>query len=122
MNSGSGRSRAWFAAAGAVCAALGVALSAYAAHGAEGPAQARLQAAALFAFGHGVALAALGARRRGSPASLGLGLLLAGVVLFSGSLAGAALAGWPTRAAPWGGSLAMLGWLLLAADFLRRRD
>ena len=55
------------AAAGAVLAALSVALSAYAAHVADPAAQSRLQMAALFAFGHGIALAALApraARRR----------------------------------------------------------
>ncbi|WP_058834261.1 DUF423 domain-containing protein [Luteimonas abyssi] len=111
---------AWLAAAGAVCAALGVGLSAYAAHAVDGPAQARLSLAALFAFGHGVALAALGARRRHTLAQVALCMLLLGMLLFSGSLAGAVLAGWGTRAAPWGGMLMMLGWLVLAFDFLRR--
>lgn len=112
--------RAPLAAIGALCAGLGVALSAYAAHGATGEAQARLQLAALFAFGHGVALAALGAQRRRALAQAALVALLVGMLLFAGSLAGAALAGWPTRAAPFGGGLMMLGWLLLAVDFLRR--
>ena len=44
---------------------------------------------------------------------------VAGMLLFSGSLAGAALVGWPTALAPLGGSLMILGWLLLACDLLR---
>ena len=47
-------------ASGAVMAAIAVALSAYVAHVVDPAAQARLQPAALFAFGHGIALAALG--------------------------------------------------------------
>ena len=37
-----------------------------------------------------------------------------------GILAGAALAGWPTRLAPFGGGLMMLGWLLHAIGQWRR--
>lgn len=106
-------------AAGALCAGAAVALGAYASHGAEGQAASWLQTAALFAFGHGVALALLAP----TPARLlrlaAAGLLLAGMLLFSGSLVAAALLGWPTALAPFGGSLMMLGWLLLAADLVR---
>lgn len=108
------------AAAGALCAAISVAAAAYASHGLDGDAQSRLMLAAVFAFGHGVALVALGRQVLRRVAIIALALLLAGVLLFSGSLAGAALAGWPTRAAPVGGMLMMLGWLLLAVDSLRR--
>ena len=52
----------WLAATGAVLAALAVALAAYAAHAASADAQSRLQLAAVFAFGHGIALAALAPR------------------------------------------------------------
>ncbi|TWH04168.1 hypothetical protein L613_007400000040 [Pseudoxanthomonas taiwanensis J19] len=38
-----------------------------------------------------------------------------------GSLAGGALAGWPTRLAPAGGTLMMLGWLGWAVSALRGR-
>ncbi|MBN8211390.1 MAG: DUF423 domain-containing protein [Xanthomonadales bacterium] len=107
-------------AVGAVLAGAGVALSAYAAHGAEGTARANLQSAALFALVHGVALAALS---RQTPHRLGtaaLSMLLIGVLLFSGSLVAAHFFGAPTRLAPAGGSLLILGWLLYAADAFRR--
>lgn len=97
-----------------------MALSAYAAHGAEGAARANLQSAALFALLHGVALAALS---RQTPHRLGtaaLTMLLIGVLLFSGSLAAAHFFSAPTRLAPAGGSLLILGWLLYAADAFRR--
>lgn len=103
-----------------VLCAVGVGLGAYASHAGEGADRARLGLAALFAFGHGLALIALetGARpsRMGAVARASL---LAGVLLFSGSLAIAALAGWQPQLAPAGGSLLILGWLLVAADRLR---
>ncbi len=107
-------------AVGAVLAGAGVALSAYAAHAADGVARANLQSAALFALVHGVALAALS---RQTPHRLGtaaLSMLLIGVLLFSGSLVAAHFFGAPTRLAPAGGSLLILGWLLYAAGAFRR--
>ena len=108
------------AAAGAVLAALSVALSAYAAHVADPTAQSRLQMAALFAFGHGIALAALapGAARR--LARIALVALLIGVLLFAGGLASAYFFGTTTRMLPFGGSLMILAWLVYAADAARR--
>src|SRR5690606_37731398 len=88
------------AAAGAVVAGLAVALAAYASHGAQGQAASWLQTAALFGFGHGVALAVLAPAAAGTARITALILLLAGMVLFSGSLVGAALLGWPTALAP----------------------
>ncbi|WP_407352300.1 DUF423 domain-containing protein [Luteimonas sp. R10] len=105
---------------GAACAAAAVALSAYAVHGAEGEAQMRLQTAAMYAFGHGVALAVLATTVSRRTGRLALAILLLGMLLFCGSLAGNALLGWPTAAAPFGGVLLIAGWLLLAIDFLRR--
>ncbi len=107
-------------AAGAVFAAAGVALSAYAAHGADAAARANLQSAALFALLHGVALTALPrqtARRSGLIALMALAL---GTLLFSGSLIAAHFFGLPTRLAPAGGMLLIGGWLLYAADAFRR--
>lgn|SRR5690606_2110142 len=106
-------------AAGALCAGAGVGLAAYASHGATGQAAAWLQTAALFAFGHGVALALLGGLPARALRLAAVGVLLVGMLLFSGSLAGAALLGWPTSLAPFGGGLMMLGWVLLAADLAR---
>ncbi|KAF1686273.1 hypothetical protein B1992_08585 [Pseudoxanthomonas broegbernensis] len=120
VNAG-GTGQGWAGAAGGVLAALAIGLSAYAAHGIDDAhARAGVQTASLYAFGHGVALAALAraaVRRLGAAA---LAVLLLGTVLFCGSVAGGALLGWPTRLAPVGGSLMMLGWLLWAADAVRR--
>jgi uncharacterized membrane protein YgdD (TMEM256/DUF423 family) len=109
----------WLAASGAVLASSAVALAAYAAHAAAPEDRMRLFMAAAFAFGHGAALAALAADM---PRRLGRGALvalLAGTLLFAGSLVGAALAGLPTRLAPAGGLLLMAGWLALAIDRAR---
>jgi len=103
-----------FAAIGAVFAALAVAGAAYASHGLSGEAQARLSIAAAFAFGHGVALLALLHRCQSWLQRLGLLALVLGVLLFSGSLAGAALFHGTTQFAPLGGSLLILAWLYLA--------
>ena len=116
---GSGRSRTVLAALGALCAGVAVAMAAYASHGVEGTAQSWLQTAALFGFGHGLALAVLAPQSGRRLRLAALLLMFIGMVLFSGSLAGAALMGWPTAAAPLGGSLMILGWLVLAADLLR---
>ncbi len=109
------------ALSGALLAAASVGLSAYASHGAaDSQAQSNLQTAALFAFGHGLALAALAAgtaRRMGKGA---LSLLLLGTLFFSGSLVGGALWGVSTRLAPAGGVTLMLGWVLWAVDAVRR--
>ncbi|CTP88134.1 hypothetical protein A6R71_10055 [Xanthomonas translucens pv. arrhenatheri] len=119
------RKRSWLACAGGLLAATAIGLSAYASHGVSEPlAQSHLQTAALYAFGHGLALAALArsSERLLARAALALLLLgtLLGTLLFSGSLAGNALAQWPTRLAPVGGTTLMLGWLLYALDALRR--
>ncbi|KGQ19689.1 Membrane protein [Lysobacter dokdonensis DS-58] len=106
---------------GALFAACAVALSAYAMHATLQPhAREQLIIATCFAFGHGVALAALarhGAHWVGATALLAL---LASVVLFAGSLVGAAVAGWPTTFAPLGGMIAIAGWILFALHCLRR--
>lgn len=103
-----------FAAVGAVVAALAVAGAAYASHGLSGEAQARLSIAAAFAFGHGVALLALLHLCQSRLQRLGMLALVLGVLLFSGSLAAAALFHGTTRFAPLGGGLLILAWLYLA--------
>lgn len=106
---------------GGLLAAVAIGLAAYAAHGAADPqVQSRLQTAALYAFGHGAALAALGAMAERMLAKLALCLLLVGTLLFSGSLVGGALWHWPTRLAPVGGVTMMAGWVLFAFNALRR--
>lgn len=115
------RKPSFLALSGGLLAAAAVGLAAYASHGvADAQAQSHLQSAALFAFGHGVALAALAAgtaRRMGKAA---LCLLLLGTLLFSGSLVAGALGGLSTRLAPAGGISLMLGWVLWALDAVRR--
>lgn len=101
-------------AAGALLAAAAVALSAYAAHASDGASQARLQQAALMAFGHGIALAALGMQAARRIADWLLAAMLLGVLLFSGSLVLSHLLGWPTRLAPLGGGLMIVSWVGLA--------
>ncbi|SHE28117.1 Protein of unknown function [Thermomonas hydrothermalis] len=113
------RWRRVLAAAGSLLAALAVAVSAYAMHAAHPAARERLLLAAAFAVVHGVALSSLAPWE---PRLLGLWaltMLLAGVLLFAGSLTAAALLGAPTVLAPVGGSLLILGWLLHGADRLR---
>ncbi len=107
-------------AAGAALAAAGVALSAYAAHGADGEAMARLQMAALFGFGHGVALAALAPQATRPLSRLALAAMLLGVLTFSGSMVMAHFLATPTLLIPYGGSLMILAWLLFATTALRR--
>jgi len=107
-------------ALGALLAACGVALSAYAAHGVEDVARANLQTAALFALLHGIALAALPRSVSRRIGLLALATLALGTLLFSGSLFAHHALGWPTRLAPTGGTLLIAGWLLYAIDALRR--
>ncbi len=113
--------RFWLASSGSVLAGLSVALAAYAAHASLGDkAQGNLQQAALFAFGHGVALAALAPLAVRRLAWLGLLSIAIGTLLFSGSLVLGALFGISTGAAPFGGMLMISGWLLHAIGQWRR--
>jgi uncharacterized membrane protein YgdD (TMEM256/DUF423 family) len=107
------------AAIGALLAAGAVALAAYAAHGAEGLAQARLQTAAAFAFGHGLALAALAGHAERLLDRTALYLLLAGTVLFCGGVVAGTLFGTGSVVAPLGGGLLIAGWLLRAVGAVR---
>ncbi|MCY7355770.1 MAG: DUF423 domain-containing protein [Lysobacter sp.] len=111
--------RSWLAANGALCAAAAVALSAYAAHGFEGVALSRLHTAAVFAFGHGVALAVLAPVATNTLGRIALAMLYLGVLLFSGSLVFNVVAGWPTSLAPFGGTLLIAGWVVWAIDAMR---
>lgn len=108
-----------FAAFGALACGAAVGLSAIAMHGHDGHGRLQLALAAALAFGHGLALAAI-APRDSRLATLARWGFAVGIIAFSGSLAGAALHGWPTTLAPAGGIALMLGWAILAADFLRR--
>lgn len=115
------RKPSFLASCGGLLAAAAIGLSAYASHGISDPqAQSNLNTAALYLFGHGAVLAILGPASLNSLGRSALYVLLLGVLLFSGSLAGGVLAGWSTRLAPAGGMSLMGGWVLLAIAALRR--
>lgn len=107
------------ACAGAALAAASIGLAAYGAHGSLPGDRGILQLAALFALGHGIAVAALARQATSRLAMLALAALLAGALLFSGSLAAAQLLGTSTGLAPAGGLLLIAGWLLHAVDAAR---
>ncbi len=107
-------------AGGALCCAAAVALAAYSSHGLQGEHAHRGALAAAFAFAHGLALVALARHADSRVRLLGLVMLAGGIVLFSGTLAVAAIAGTSTALAPAGGVLLMLGWTTVAAGLLRR--
>lgn len=104
---------------GGLACAVAVGLAAWASHGLGGEAARLIGLAAVFSFGHGLALLVLapGARR---PREAGLWLLALGLLLFAGTLVTTVLFGNPTRLAPLGGWLLMAGWLIIAFDALRR--
>lgn len=108
------------AAFGALACGVSVGLGAYASHGLDGDAARRVGLAALFAFGHGLALLLLAPAAHTRLRTAGLSGLALGVALFSGSLLAAVFLSAPTALAPTGGVLLMLGWLAVAADALRR--
>ena len=115
------RAPSFLAFCGGLLAAAAIGLSAYASHGvSDALAQSHINTAALYAFGHGIALAILGGSQPRLLGRVALYLLLLGTVLFSGSLVAGALWQWPTRLAPAGGSTLMLGWLVWALSALRR--
>ncbi len=106
---------------GALLAAAAVGLSAYASHGIADPlAQSHVNTAALYAFGHGVALAVLGPGQHNRVGKLALYVLLLGTLLFSGSLVAGALWQLRTGLAPVGGTALMAGWLVYGLNALRR--
>ena len=106
---------------GGLLAATAVGLSAYASHGIADPqAQSHVTTAALYAFGHGVALAVLGPTQQNTLGRLALYVLLIGTLLFSGSLVAGALWKPSTQLAPIGGPALMVGWLAYGLNALRR--
>jgi uncharacterized membrane protein YgdD (TMEM256/DUF423 family) len=109
------------AALGAVACAAAVGLGAYASHGLAGGDAQRVGLAALFLFGHGLALFVLATPAASRLRLVALSALALGLLLFAGSLLAAVFAGAPTALAPAGGVLMMLAWLTLAADALRPR-
>jgi uncharacterized membrane protein YgdD (TMEM256/DUF423 family) len=119
MSGGTTWPRRALAAGGALGCAAAIALAAAAMHGLHDAAAQRAALAAGFLFAHGLALLLL-APGASAWRLAGLGVLALGLLLFAGSLAGAAFFALPTVAAPFGGLLLMLAWLIIAADALRR--
>ena len=116
--------RSWLVAAG-LCGAAGVALGAAAAHAPLSD-PALLERAAEFMLIHAPALSAcawLADRRGGTLPHLSGLAFLAGLVLFSGTLAlrGRGV-GVPAGPAPAGGFALIAGWLLLAGSAFPRRS
>lgn len=114
--------------AGAIGALFGLAATALAAVGSHALAPGlddddlrRLVLGVAFLFVNALALLVVGAiaRRGGHGLMLAVAaaLLVLGTLLFSGSLLGRVLFGWPTALAPFGGFALMLGWLALASWF-----
>ncbi len=113
------RSMRVLAGIGALACGVAIGVSAYAMHGAlAAKDHERLVIAAVFLFAHGLSLAALAPGTRSRLRQAGLLILMIGTILFAGSLVLAAWLGIAPTLAPFGGSLLMLGWLLIGGDFL----
>ncbi len=124
----------WYLFLGAVNGFLAVAAGAFAAHGLQGQIEERalqaFQTGAEYQGLHALALLAVGLLRRTSGPSPWLNAaawcLLAGILLFSGSLYALSLSGYRSLGmiTPFGGLLLLSGWLCLAAAALRlpRKD
>lgn len=119
----------WFIA-GSLAGASGVVLGAFAAHGLKGalPADslAQFETGARYQLVHALALLGAGwaCERWPGPLAQAAGwALLAGIVIFSGSLYALALSGvrWLGAITPAGGLALIAGWLLLAAAALLGR-
>lgn len=110
--------RFWFSAAG-VCGFLAVGLAAISAHVAL-DSRAMVQSVAMLLGWHAPALIGLALWQRKQGAWVA-GVLLAGLTIFSGAVLLRAFAGVSLGpVAPIGGTLMMLGWLLLAVLAWRR--
>jgi uncharacterized membrane protein YgdD (TMEM256/DUF423 family) len=112
---------------GSLAGGTAVALSALRAHALpqrlDGPALAMIDSALTMQGWHALALlaAALIARRAGVMAHLAGACFAAGIILFCGAVYASAFAGLRFGSvAPAGGTLLMLGWLLLSASALTR--
>ena len=102
---------------------VAVAMGAAGAHiAADVQAGALIERAAHYALIHSLVLLYLSGLT-GAFARAARWLILAGIILFCGSLYLKGLTGWQyaTRPAPFGGTSLMLGWLMLAFSGLRRR-
>ncbi|MGE5794797.1 MAG: DUF423 domain-containing protein [Bacteroidota bacterium] len=113
-----------FVILGALAAALGVALGAFGAHALKARLSADMlaawQTAVQYHLWHALGLVAIGLLAQHLPASVPVRiagwLMLAGIVLFSGSLYALALSGTRSLGAitPFGGGCLIVAWLVLA--------
>jgi len=118
-----------FVSLGALAAALGVALGAFGAHALKARLSAEMlavwQTAVQYHLWHALGLVAIGILAQHLPASgplrLAGWLMLAGIVLFSGSLYVLALSSvrWLGAVTPFGGACFIAGWLAVAYAVLR---
>jgi len=118
-----------FLGVGALAAAIGVALGAFGAHALKARLPAEMlavwQTAVQYHLWHALGLVAIGLLVQHLPGSgavrLAGWLLLAGIVLFSGSLYVLALSGvrWLGAVTPFGGACLIVGWVVLAYAVLR---
>jgi uncharacterized membrane protein YgdD (TMEM256/DUF423 family) len=117
-----------FVSLGALAAALGVALGAFGAHALKARLSADMlavwQTAVQYHLWHALGLIAIGLLAQHLPASVPVRvagwLMLAGIVLFSGSLYALALSGARSLGAiaPFGGACLILAWLVLVFALL----
>ena len=120
-----------FLSVGAFAAALGVALGAFGAHALKSRLSADMlavwQTAVQYHLWHALGLVAIGLLAQHLPESgvlrLAGWLMLAGILLFSGSLYVLALSGmrWLGAVTPFGGACFIAGWLALAYAVLRHQ-
>ena len=118
-----------FVSLGALAAALGVALGAFGAHALKARLSADMlavwQTAVQYHLWHALGLVAIGILAQHLPESgplrLAGWLMLAGIVLFSGSLYVLAASGvrWVGAVTPFGGACFIVGWVALAYAVLR---
>lgn len=106
----------------ALLCAFSIAASAYASHGLDGDAQRRLLLASNITFLHALSMMLLAYVAVSNLHKWACALMLAGLMLFSGSLVAAALWQTSTRMAPIGGMALMLAWVWVAINFLRAKD
>ena len=120
-------SRGKYSAFACVALAIGIALGAFGAHGLEESFYSEREkeiwnTATLYWLLHAVAILALASRNLTLPLKAALGCIIAGMLIFSGTLYLFALGGpgWLGAITPIGGSLFILGWLICAFALVKR--
>ncbi len=122
-----------WSATGAAALGLAVVMGAFGAHGLRGRLDAYLMSAyekaAFYQFIHSLGILIVSTLQKTgalgkSPAAWVCGLLLAGIVIFSGSLYALAITGYRILGAitPIGGLCFIAGWMLLAWALVRKRE